>query len=195
MGLGYKKLVTIFQDILPSSLVWGASSKLYLGGSVIKHQALQTGAAETTLSLLSQEHILRCRAHVINRSHHRTQESHIWARKPSDYSHRCSQSRCTSLFMHDTCSPALMKTCSAFIHMHTLRHAHAHTPTLKPCTHSQFHNNPQAFHTSQDTSSHAICPWTHTEPTCTHLNTHRYLKLHILRLRAFLCISQPSFLC
>lgn len=72
---------------------------------------------------------------------------------------RCTCFHSTSRFTRDTHSPAFMKTHSAYIHTHTKAHPH----TLKPCTHSQVHSNHRAFHTSQDTSSHAIHMWPHTQ--------------------------------
>lgn len=52
---------SICQDLSPKGLVVWASLKLCPGGTAIKHQALQTGAGEATLSLFSQEHSVRCK--------------------------------------------------------------------------------------------------------------------------------------
>lgn len=64
---------SICQDLLLNGLVVWASSKLYLGGLVIKHQqALQAGAGEVIRSLLdwSMEHNVAAYAPLHTQSHH-----------------------------------------------------------------------------------------------------------------------------
>lgn len=58
---------SICQDLLLNGLVVWASSKLYLGGSVIKHQqALQAGAGEAIWSLHGAQYSSVCTPHTLH---------------------------------------------------------------------------------------------------------------------------------
>lgn len=169
-GWVIRNLWPIYQDLLLNGLGVWASLKLCPGGLVIKYQALQTGAGETTLSLFNQDRSLRYRArrcgtlpcslpplhthvssHLGKHSHINPLTAHTCVLTPKSvyfYS--------TPLFMHDAHSLALMKAYSA----HTQTHLCTHTP--KPFIHPlRGSHNPQILHTSQYTSSRAIHLWSH----------------------------------
>lgn len=120
------------QDLLLSGLIVWTLPTLCLGGSIIKHQAQQTGAGETTWSL---ERLLRCRTLML--THTITQEAHIWMHrvtqnKPSDDSHGCSHSQrhIPSLYLTVHTQYTLTFIHKNMLSVHSYIHTRAHT--LKP---------------------------------------------------------------